>query len=266
MSVVGYKVVDENFCGYNGFQYTVGGTYFHDGRVQVCESGFHFCRSPHYVWAYAKRHYRFCVVEASGTIVGGDEHKSACSVIHIIKELSLVEIMSLCNDDLPFVLSCACENDHVEAIEVLATPPFKHTYAPAAKDSAIFMACAHGHVEILNLLASLKFDIGHENARWTLAVACQYGHANIVKRLAEPPFNLTHEDVNLDSNRSLLWACAYGFVEIVKLLAAPPFNLTREDIMSQNCIAFRVAAFKGHTEITKLFMSPPYNVIPSELK
>ena len=41
-SLIAYKAFDENMqC--RGYQYAVGETYTHDGRVEMCSSGFHAC-------------------------------------------------------------------------------------------------------------------------------------------------------------------------------------------------------------------------------
>jgi hypothetical protein len=67
---VAYKGFDKNLqC--LGFQYEIGKTYTHEGRVAACESGFHACEFPLAVFSFypVADGNRFGVVEQSGDIV-----------------------------------------------------------------------------------------------------------------------------------------------------------------------------------------------------
>ena len=92
-----YKGFDENLkC--RDFQFEIGKTYFHDGLVRVCESGFHACENPWDVLSYYPfTDSRFCVVEQSGEIHrhGGDS-KIASASITISTELKLPEFVKTC--------------------------------------------------------------------------------------------------------------------------------------------------------------------------
>ena len=103
-----YKGFDENLkC--RDFQFEVGKTYFHDGSVRVCESGFHACENPWDVLSYYPfTDSRFCVVEQSGEIQRhGDDSKIASASITISAELKLPEFVKTCVD----WLINACSSD-----------------------------------------------------------------------------------------------------------------------------------------------------------
>ena len=94
----GYKGFDKDLkC--RGFQYEIGKTYECEGKITLCENGFHFCEDPKQICD----HYgdltvcRYCEIEASGEIVKG-ERKCACSKISIVREISLQEFLSLVNE------------------------------------------------------------------------------------------------------------------------------------------------------------------------
>ena len=75
-----------------GYQYVVGETYNHDGKVSACESGFHACEYPLDVFGYyAPSYSKFAVVEQSGEIEkhSGDS-KIASSTISIKAEIDIV--------------------------------------------------------------------------------------------------------------------------------------------------------------------------------
>ncbi len=74
------------------FQYEVGEEYEHDGNVEICESGFHFCENPLDVFNYYPIiDSRYCEVFGDGTVKpnSNDDTKIACSKIKIGAEISL---------------------------------------------------------------------------------------------------------------------------------------------------------------------------------
>lgn len=93
----GYKIFNEDMkC--REFQYEVGKTYKHDGKIELSKSGFHFCRNPLNLFKFYSFYdsNRVCEIKAKGKIVHGDT-KSVCSEITILRELSREEIFGLVN-------------------------------------------------------------------------------------------------------------------------------------------------------------------------
>jgi hypothetical protein len=92
--IKGYKGFDQNLkC--QGFQYEVGKEYKHEGEVECCNSGFHFCENPIDVFFYyAPAGSRYCEVEGSGDIDrDSDDSKVACSELKIGREVGLKELI-----------------------------------------------------------------------------------------------------------------------------------------------------------------------------
>ncbi len=93
----GYKVFNEDWTC-RGFQYEVGKEYVHRGNIELCGSGFHFCRQA----ADCFKYYTFdsknkvAEVEAIG-LVESDGDKSVTDKIKIIKELTWHEVLELVN-------------------------------------------------------------------------------------------------------------------------------------------------------------------------
>ena len=93
-----YKVFNPDWTC-RGFQYEVGKTYRIDGKVEMCENGFHACKKLVDCFQY----YRFdpnnkvAEVELSGDILGENENKQCSSVITIVKELTWHEVLDLSN-------------------------------------------------------------------------------------------------------------------------------------------------------------------------
>ena len=88
--VTAYKGFDQNLqC--LGYQFEVGKTYQHEGKVEACEAGFHSCEYPLDVFNYYSPAYsRFAVVKASGQISRHDgDSKVACATLTVEAEIGL---------------------------------------------------------------------------------------------------------------------------------------------------------------------------------
>jgi len=105
--ITAFKGMDKNFqC--RGFQYAVGETYTHEGKVVGCNSGFHACENPLDVLDYYPLDCdtRFAIVKASGSI-SRDGNKLASASMAIEAELRLPEfiahainyVKAVCNQD-----------------------------------------------------------------------------------------------------------------------------------------------------------------------
>lgn len=95
------EVVISGFKAFNsdmtcrGFQYSEGETFIHEGTVDRCKSGFHFCENPIDMFAYYDPTATFHRVEGSGEISkeeNGDS-KVASQILKIGAKLSIKEIV-----------------------------------------------------------------------------------------------------------------------------------------------------------------------------
>ena len=85
-----YKGFDKDLkC--RGFQYEIGKSYEHDGKVKACQGGFHACEDPLDVFSYyTPNNSRYCEVEQSGEIDKPiDDSKVASGKIKIGAEIGL---------------------------------------------------------------------------------------------------------------------------------------------------------------------------------
>lgn len=94
--VKGFKGFNEDLTC-RGFQYEIGKTYKHNGEVELCRSGFHFCRKLKDVHQfYNLKTSRICEIEADGKI-DDDGVKSVCSRMRIVREVPREEIWFIIN-------------------------------------------------------------------------------------------------------------------------------------------------------------------------
>ena len=92
--ITAYKGFDANLqC--RGFQFEVGSTYTHKGKVEACKSGFHAVDGhPLSVFNYyAPAGSRFCIVEIDGIQSrDGDGNKVAAEIMTVIREIGLHDL------------------------------------------------------------------------------------------------------------------------------------------------------------------------------
>ena len=91
----GYKAFNYDFTC-RDFQYEVGKTYEIEGKLKICENGFHFCEELGDVFRY----YNFipvtrvAEVEVLGDVIN-EGNKSCTDKIKIVRELSLMEQLEI---------------------------------------------------------------------------------------------------------------------------------------------------------------------------
>ncbi len=90
MIVKGYKATDKNIkC--RDYQFVVGQWHEHDGEVELCKSGFHFCPQPSGPWCYySEEGTRIWEVEAEGVIQNnepGADQKFVAHRIRLVREV-----------------------------------------------------------------------------------------------------------------------------------------------------------------------------------
>ena len=96
--IKGYKSFDIGLkC--RGFQYEIGQTYKHNGKIQLCVSGFHFGKKAtdclYYRSAFESE---FAEIEATGKVIE-DEDKCVTNEIRIVRLISHSEFSELVNSE-----------------------------------------------------------------------------------------------------------------------------------------------------------------------
>ena len=96
----GYKAFNRNMTC-KGFQFKIGKEYVYEGEIELCKSGFHFCRDIADCFKYYHKHDdRFAEIEAYGDIIkSDDDDDSECvtNKIRIVKEISYDEAAKMSN-------------------------------------------------------------------------------------------------------------------------------------------------------------------------
>ena len=96
--IKGYKVFNPDWTC-RGFQYEVGKTFKHDGNIEMCGAGFHFCQKASDCFDY----YRFdsrnkvAEIEAIG-LVETSGNKSVTDEIKIVREIPWQELLTIVNE------------------------------------------------------------------------------------------------------------------------------------------------------------------------
>ena len=91
-TIQGFKFIKENMFSKNGNHlWKLGEWYKFDGKIEICEQGFHACKKPldslEYVYGD-----KWFVVEAKGKIINGDD-KFVASEMRLVKEIDINKIV-----------------------------------------------------------------------------------------------------------------------------------------------------------------------------
>lgn len=96
-NVKGYKVFNPDWTC-RGFQYEVGKTFEHDGNIELCGSGFHFCQKASDCFNYYVFNSNNKVAEVEALdLVETKGNKSVTNKIHIIREIPWQELLAIVN-------------------------------------------------------------------------------------------------------------------------------------------------------------------------
>ena len=95
--VKGYKVFNSDWTC-RGFQYEVGKIFTHEGQIELCGKGFHFCQKASDCFNYYSFDSNNKVAEVEALdLVETKNDKSVTNKIHIIREISWQELLTLVN-------------------------------------------------------------------------------------------------------------------------------------------------------------------------
>ena len=96
-NVKGYKVFNPDWTC-RGFQYEVGKTFEHDGNIELCGSGFHFCQRASDCFNYYDFNSSNKVAEIEALdLVETEGNKSVTNKIHIVREIPWQELLTIVN-------------------------------------------------------------------------------------------------------------------------------------------------------------------------
>jgi hypothetical protein len=96
-NIKGYKVFNPDWTC-RGFQYEVGKTFEHDGNIELCGSGFHFCQKASDCFNYYDFNSNNKVAEIEALdLVETEGNKSVTNKIHIIREIPWQELLTIVN-------------------------------------------------------------------------------------------------------------------------------------------------------------------------
>lgn len=97
-NIKGYKVFNSDWTC-RGFQYKVGETFIHNGNIEICGKGFHFCQKASDCFNYYKfdSNNKVAEVQAIGLVeTSGDE--SVTDKIVIVREITFFELLTIVNE------------------------------------------------------------------------------------------------------------------------------------------------------------------------
>jgi hypothetical protein len=92
----GFNRNDDGTLSCRGFIYEPGKTYKHEGKIELCESGFHACHELWQVWTYYQNNGQtaYYEVECGGDMIESEDSdgKFVCSEITLVKEVDVSDV------------------------------------------------------------------------------------------------------------------------------------------------------------------------------
>ena len=168
------------------FQFRIGETYTHEGKVEACASGFHACENPLDVFGYYNPTSRFAIVECLGEInkESNGDSKIACGSIHIKAEIGLPTLISKAVDLILSKIkwetaeesntgdrSAATNTGDRSAAEVTGSHSVAAAFgyeskAKAGESGAIVCVYRNDDNELIHIRASKVGENGIEAGKW----------------------------------------------------------------------------------------------------
>ena len=154
--------------------------------------------------------------------------------------------------DLPQIINIyeqAIKGD-VDAIQTaFQHSPFDTNALNAEGQSLLFLAAAHGHVEVVKILLDKGATVDAQGAdgRTALHIAAYEGHVEVVKMLLDEGAAIDAK--NTDDGTALYIAALHEHVEVVKILLDKGADIAIDD-----WTALHSAAAHGHVEVVKILL------------
>ncbi|KAK0414596.1 hypothetical protein QR680_011518 [Steinernema hermaphroditum] len=152
-------------------------------------------------------------------------------------------------------LMSAVSGNHVDCVKILLTCACVNAVLERTKDTALSMAAAAGHEEIVSILVKANANIEHRNGGdyTPLALAASGGHVNVMETLITAG---AHVDAMTESKMRitpLMMAAMNGKEEAVKRLLQYGADM-HVQIEGNKNTALQLAAAKGRTGVVKLLL------------
>ena len=96
-TIKGFKVTDSNMkC--RGYHFKLNYLHKHNGNIEMCESGFHYCENINDCWNYYSfdSNNRVFKIEDRGNTIKGED-KNCTDALILLEEISWQEVLVLCN-------------------------------------------------------------------------------------------------------------------------------------------------------------------------
>ena len=171
--IIAYKGFDKNLkC--RDYQYEVGKTFEHKGKVEACESGFHACEYPLDVFRYyPPSSSRFAIVKMHGeTSKDSDDTKIASAKITIETEIKLPEMINRAVDWIKNKINWSDDNTSNTGNQSAATNTGSQSAATNTGDWSAAEVSGCGSVAIaIGRTSKSKADNGG-------AIVCVYRDCN----------------------------------------------------------------------------------------
>jgi ankyrin repeat protein len=209
---IGFKATNKDFkC--KDIQFSLNKKYIHQGKISLCNSGFHFCKKLTDVLEYYTLEDRFFIIRYNSENYSTDGNKSVTDEIEFLEEITeenLFNIMGKYNcDNDDFLLFSIRKNYSLELVKFLVE---KGANVQADDNYTLIYAFYNGNLEVIKFLVEKGANIQADD-NYALRYASYNGNLEVVKYLVEKG-----ADVQAKNNCALIWASRNKHLEVVNFL------------------------------------------------
>lgn len=195
---------------------------------------------------------------SSKSCFSAEQKTPACSQVtanQVINSNKTIDVDSETDSNHDTALTLACAGGHEELVELLLARGANIEHRDKKGFTPLILAATAGHTKVVEILIREKADLEAQSERTKdtpLSLACSGGRYEVVELLLKSGANKEHRNVSDYTPLSL--AASGGYVNIIKLLLNQGAEINSRTGSKLGISPLMLAAMNGHTTAVRLLL------------